>query len=293
MSNADHDPLVAQASDPYMTVYKSEFHKRSAPEAPNVRPPTQMGLSDQRFRDDTTYATEYSKKQPNPNTSLWSGGNNPHPSQAFMVWKYPTSKQRQPEEEAPAITNEQYDQVMRGKCQSTYQTDFLGFPQGYRPPEAAGSLLRDPAEEVPYTLDSLQRYSYRQPNQADALRIGTTRYSHSGADRHRLLVGGAPSISQVQLSAKHSTTYERHYNETAPPTSHAPKFPEKSGRSVKGKDADMVAKLYADSRSDVENMDKRYAEPSGTLTGDLVRQSPGKIPEPRWVTTPVPAPLPS
>ena len=49
-----------------------------------------------------------------------------------MVWKLGSNPaQEQPGSEwAAPISNELLDQVMRGKLRSTYQSDFLGVPQG-------------------------------------------------------------------------------------------------------------------------------------------------------------------
>lgn len=48
-----------------------------------------------------------------------------------MVWKYPTVQNaRQMKNEAPELSNEKFDRVMRGKSKSTYQVDYKGLPPG-------------------------------------------------------------------------------------------------------------------------------------------------------------------
>lgn len=59
---------------------------------------------------------------------------------------------------------------------------------GYMPAEFA-NVASDWRSNVPYTLDSNQRISYQQPNQAPTLSNNTDRFGHSANDRHRLLVG--------------------------------------------------------------------------------------------------------
>lgn len=51
-----------------------------------------------------------------------------------MVWKYPTRRATNGTEahagEAPTLTNDEFDKVMRGKTKSIYQTDYKGAPPG-------------------------------------------------------------------------------------------------------------------------------------------------------------------
>ena len=49
-----------------------------------------------------------------------------------MVWRFPQKPtgEKRDSQWASTVTDEMMDKVSRGMCTSTYQTDYLGLPQG-------------------------------------------------------------------------------------------------------------------------------------------------------------------
>lgn len=79
------------------------------------------------------------------------------------MWKFPRRMQFEAQTGSyPAdLTNEKFDEVMRGKLKSTYQQDFLGLPQGYSIKSAFTEPMNDPKSKAKYTLDSTSRETYQ------------------------------------------------------------------------------------------------------------------------------------
>ncbi|XP_067944381.1 uncharacterized protein [Watersipora subatra] len=302
---------VKAAFNPYQTSYKHEYYRKDEPEEMVVRPPSHIKLDNSALRDETTYNKEYTGQRTTPNGRLWSGGNNPHPSEAFMVWKYPTRREVSGTEghagQAPVLTNDAFDKVMRGRCNSIYQTDYKGLPPGHLPSELANVPL-DWKSSVPYTIDSAQRISYQTPNQPRALSNKTDRFGHSGHDRHKLLLGIAPNASKRIRTVKSNTTYDRHYNETAPLVVQeaAVHFPTHARTVVKGKGPDELAAIYEDlkrshfprharSQSSINRIQGYTNMVPVTPDSGIPRVSPGTgirpIPSANFVITPVPEPI--
>ncbi|XP_067663810.1 testis-expressed protein 26-like isoform X2 [Haliotis asinina] len=210
---------------PYKTTYKREYIKRRDPEVRALRPMTSQAYTNAYSLSgpvgNTTYHMEYSVKSEQQQEPVRSGSasgnrkNNPHPSNAFMVWRFPSNKNPVPDVTpwAEEVTNEKLNQVHKRLCSSTYQTDYLGIPQGFQV-RSAYNLPGDWRENIPYTLDSVQRYSYQGAAPQNELRVPTTRY---GSNKKKQLAanGGIPTANQYLNSIKSRTTYDRHYNENA------------------------------------------------------------------------------
>ncbi|XP_046562188.1 testis-expressed protein 26-like isoform X1 [Haliotis rubra] len=212
---------------PYKTTYKREYIKRRDPEVRALRPMTSQAYTNAYSLSgpvgNTTYHMEYNAKSELQQEPVRSGSasgnrkNNPHPSNAFMVWRFPSNKNPVPDVTpwAEEVTNEKLNQVHKRLCSSTYQTDYLGIPQGFQV-RSAYNLPGDWRENIPYTLDSVQRYSYQGAAPQNELRVPTTRY---GSNKKKQLAanGGIPTANQYLNSIKSRTTYDRHYNENAGP----------------------------------------------------------------------------
>ncbi|CAH1778395.1 unnamed protein product [Owenia fusiformis] len=212
----------AEFLNPYQTTYHKEYFERDTQPADAERPGSSQGFTASYGLSepigDTTYGTEFSDKgymkpeQIRTGSSSGHRKNNPHPLKAFMVWKFPKGiKGEQPNSEwATQLTDEMMDKVCRGKTKSTYQSDFMGIPQGFQVKEAF-DVKDDWRSNVPYTLDSCKRWSYQKPNQQAILKENTTRY---GCNKNKTIpvAGTVPTVSMRQLHLKKSTTYEREYN---------------------------------------------------------------------------------
>lgn len=206
---------------PYQTSYNRDYPLKKPLDTVAVRPMTSQGFLPQKDSPVTNYSEEFKKKNQRPITPLRPGSasgnrvNRPHPPQSFLVWKFP---QRSADEQPQArwseeLTNDMINQVHRRLCQSTYQTDYMGLPQGFQV-KSAYQLPPDWKENIPYSLDSIQRYCYQNHAQPPELTLPSTRY---GSNRKKQLPasGTIPTASARQMHIRSRTTYDRHYNDNA------------------------------------------------------------------------------
>ncbi|CAC5361004.1 unnamed protein product [Mytilus coruscus] len=169
-------------SNPYVTSYTRDYPMKEQPFTGATRPMTSHGFRNGPIGD-TTYAEEYKDKPNRPASPIRSGSasgqrnNNPHPLQAFMVWRFPTKTMAEPKPSpwSEELTDDKINQVHKRLCQSTYQTDYLGIPQGFQL-KSAYTLPPDWKADIPYTLDSVARYSYQNPTQPEQLKLPISRY---------------------------------------------------------------------------------------------------------------------
>ncbi|KAL5011376.1 hypothetical protein ScPMuIL_009927 [Solemya velum] len=213
--------LIPDLTNPYGTSYQRDFPQKQLSETKAVRPMTSQGFVPDISDQGTTYGTEFNTKQMAPAVPIRSGtasgdrNNKPHPLQSFLIWRFP-SKAREEHTKCPwseELTDEKMAQVSKRLCQSTYQCDYLGIPQGCQVKSAFGET-NDWKERVPYTLDSVQRYSYQAPVPPKPLRNATTRYA-CNKKKNIPADGTIPTASARYMHIKPRTTYDRHYNDKA------------------------------------------------------------------------------
>ncbi|KAK3100727.1 hypothetical protein FSP39_024323 [Pinctada imbricata] len=211
--------------NPYQTTYTRDYPLKAQNSTVAYRPMTSQGFvaSHDLGGDigDTTYDQQYHDKPIRPATPKRSGSssgnrnNKPHPLESFMVWKFP-SKALPEDQKSPwseELTDDMINQVHKRLCSSTYQTDYLGIPQGFQV-KSAYNLPPDWKADIPYTLDSVARYSYQRPNQQTELKLPTNRYG-SNTKKQYAVTGTIPTASARYNHIKQRTTYDRHYNDNA------------------------------------------------------------------------------
>merc|ERR1712178_53188 len=163
------------------------------------------------------YESEFYQKLKRKTTPIRTGSasgnrrNNPHPLESFLNWKLPPKPhaERYGSEWAGDLTDEILDAVCRGKIRSTYQQDFLGFPQGFQP-QAPVKLPVDWKSKVGYSLDSSMRRCYQRPSQQYELKGNTSRY---GCNKFKAVPahGVVPTVSSRQMHLKNRTSYDMDY----------------------------------------------------------------------------------
>ncbi|XP_060551358.1 testis-expressed protein 26-like isoform X2 [Ruditapes philippinarum] len=219
MLGADHSKNFLS---PYQTSYNRDYPLKQPIDTVALRPMTSQGFAPQMGPGpDTHYETEFKNKPARPVTPLRPGSssgnraNNPHPPQSFLVWKFPRGGWRNTEggRWSEELTDDKIKQVHKRLCQSTYQTDFLGSPQGFDL-KSAYSLPPDWKENVPYTLDSVQRYCYQNQTNPESLQVPTNRYG-SNTKKHIPASGTIPTASHRHKHIRNRTTYDRHYNDNS------------------------------------------------------------------------------
>nr|XP_022327637.1 testis-expressed protein 26-like [Crassostrea virginica] len=211
--------------DPYQTSYTRDYPVKDPKETIAHRPQSSQGFAASHPLEgpvgETHYTEEFYQKPNRPATPIRSGtasgsrSNKPHPLESFMVWRFP-SKAKPEQDSSPwseQVTDEMIGQVHKRLCQSTYQSDYLGIPQGFQV-KRAFTLPPDWKANVPYTLDSVARYSYQKPNPQEELQVPITRY---GSNRKKAVAatGTIPTASSRFYHIKGRTTYDRHYNDNA------------------------------------------------------------------------------
>ncbi|XP_035682248.1 testis-expressed protein 26-like isoform X1 [Branchiostoma floridae] len=207
----------------YITTNQREYQYRPGSALDNTRPGTTKHSYITPYQlpekiGHTTYHDQYyskghHKREPiRSGTSSGNRKNNPHPFQSFMVWKFPRHEKplKEGSQWGTELTDDIMDQVIKDQTKSTYQSDYLGIPQGFQVGNAVDAPL-DWKSQVPYSLDSFMRYTYRRPVQEPQLKENTTRY---GCNSKKMVPahGIAPNASQLQNHLKGRTTYQREYN---------------------------------------------------------------------------------
>jgi len=154
-------------------------------------------------------------------TSSGSRSNNPHPDQAFMIWRYCNKRDSSSEDcGAPAanrnyrkLTDDVLDEIVRDNFRSTYDQDFLGIPQGFQMKDAIAAPV-DWRDQVPKPADTSSRRTYQIPVQHSSHKLPTSRY-----DCNKLYVkpavGIVPTVIKQhvinQNNIKEKTVYKEEY----------------------------------------------------------------------------------
>lgn len=218
-------PDILHVSGPYETTYQREFVQRAHPSIIASRPKTSNCYGEPETVPQrplvSDYQAEYYAKDQSPASPIRVGSssgnraNKPHPPKSFMMWKFPSKAYPTSSPWSDELTNEKLNQVNKRLCRSTYQTDFLGIPQGFQVRSAYGNLPSDWKENVPYTFDSTQRENYRMPQQQPEHLLPQNRYG-CNKKKHLAVNGVIPTANTRLLDIRTRTTYDRHYNDQAP-----------------------------------------------------------------------------
>jgi hypothetical protein len=127
-----------------------------------------------------------------------------------MVWRFPKHLPKDQQVYPGEITDQMMEEILRDKCKSTYQSDFVGVPQGYQMQSAFEKYV-DWREKIPFSLSSSMRFSYQYPKQQEILRGNNTRYG-CNKGMHLKASGIVPLSSTHQKHLRRHTTYDRFFN---------------------------------------------------------------------------------
>ncbi|XP_071847432.1 uncharacterized protein [Apostichopus japonicus] len=168
-----------------------------------------------------TYRSEYYNKgycRPDTIRSGTASGqrrNNPHPFKSFIVWRLPKNVPENQKTYPTLLTDQMMEEVLRDKCQSTYDSDYLGIPKGFQM-TSAFDKYSDFKEDTPYSLDSSMRFSYQYPKQQNILSGPTTRFG-CNKTKHVPTTGIVPTTSRYQMHLHKLTTYDHFFNNQMKP----------------------------------------------------------------------------
>ncbi|XP_078371538.1 uncharacterized protein LOC144655195 isoform X2 [Oculina patagonica] len=199
----------------YMTTNKREFGGNFGPPAGNARPSTSKIFPSRDNRNLSTYQTDFNDKNVRKAGAIRIGSafgnrrNNPHPSEAFMIWKFPS---RLPSVDLEEINPETWQEVAQDQIKSTYQSDFTGIPQGVNISTVFEGDLVPTLYKPPHTLDSTTRYTYQTPAVKSELAGNLTRFG-CNKNKYKPAVGAVPTVSynSPQMHLYGRTHYSRDY----------------------------------------------------------------------------------
>ncbi|XP_071485747.1 uncharacterized protein [Diadema antillarum] len=213
-----------------MTSYRRDFPEKSFEYVPTARPNTTNTAYRTSFDPrgpigPTHYGDYYNDKgynraEPYLRTGSASGArkNNPHPFESFMVWKLPKDALHDHQKLYPhPLTDQMMEEILRDKSLSTYQTDYLGIPQGYQVRTALEGYV-DWREKVPYSHESTSRAIYQAPGprQQRELSNNTTRFG-CNKNIHRPATGIVPNTMRHEMHLRKATSYDHFYNKPFKP----------------------------------------------------------------------------
>lgn len=221
-STQERAHLVHKPSYNYQTTYKCEYTPPKSDEVRAWRPRSTKhsyaashklsGNIGETTYNETYIAQDQRKGQVEQQAHEFTR-NIPHPDQNFMVWRFPrkspkvnstTLSKKFPE----GLTYEMMEKIIRGKCRSTYSSDYNGIPQGFDV-STAFKLPPDWRDEVPYTLNSSTRHAYQMPPKT-AIPENITRFG-CNKKKHLWAVGAIPEASTPYFHLRPRTTYDREF----------------------------------------------------------------------------------
>ncbi|XP_058600584.1 testis-expressed protein 26-like isoform X2 [Onychostoma macrolepis] len=215
MANYD----VNRRWEPYETSHKRDFIYRPISSIPTLRPKTSGNIYRNSYTlDDPVGSTAYNEDfcwKPVSKTacirSATASGNrrnNPHPSQAFIVWRHSADQMKCFSGRSPLqhpLTEKEIQKALSAQYRSTYRTDFLGLPQAFNRSHAVHN----------YTQTEM-RHNYCPPKLKLELLGNNSRYGcnklHGVAAR-----GIVPTVIHSHINnlenSKLETTYNKHFGE--------------------------------------------------------------------------------
>ncbi|XP_073673412.1 testis-expressed protein 26 [Garra rufa] len=224
MSNYD----VNRRWEAFETSHKRDFIYRPISSIPTLRPKTSGKI----FRNsyslgDPVGATAYSEDfcwKPVSKTacirSATASGNrrnNPHPSQAFMIWRHSADQMQSFDGSSHlqrSLTEKEIQKALSAQYRSTYRTDFLGLPQGIMKNHAIFTPFLTRSHAVHYYTQTEMRHNYRPPKTKLELLGNNSRYGcnklHGVAAR-----GIVPTVIYSHINNQENsileTTYNKHF----------------------------------------------------------------------------------
>ncbi|XP_043114331.1 testis-expressed protein 26-like [Puntigrus tetrazona] len=220
MANYD----VNRRWDAYETSHKRDFIYRPISSIPVLRPKTSGNIYRNSYAlDDPVGSTAYSEDfcwKPASKTacirSATASGNrrnNPHPSQAFMVWRHSADQMKCFSGSSPlqhALTEKEIQKALSAQYRSTYRTDFLGLPQGIMKNHAIFTAFNR-SHAVHYCTQTEMRHNYCPPKLKLELLGNNSRYGcnklHGVAAR-----GIVPTVIHSHINNQENSQLETTYN---------------------------------------------------------------------------------
>ncbi|XP_076816528.1 uncharacterized protein LOC143462296 isoform X2 [Clavelina lepadiformis] len=217
-------------NDPYQTTHELDFAGYPAGlYAEAIRPMSSKGFTAPYKVSDPVGATTCEdnfawktapKVQPiRSGTSSGNRNNNPHPQDAFMVWRLPR-KTAEGMTAAPAkhlgyreLKDSVLEQILKDQMKTTYQDDFLGIPQGFQIKDSIDAPV-DWKLSIPRPAVTTVRRTYPLPEQQPELKGNTSRY---GCNKNKGIaaLGAVPTVTKDHVKnqelVKGKTSYESEF----------------------------------------------------------------------------------
>jgi len=221
-SSKPREEFMSYTRDPkqfYLTTHKKDYTGAQGRPAGNARPRTSRIYPSRDDGGRSTYQSEYCGKFIPKGDSIRTGSasgnrrNNPHPSEAFMNWKFPS---RLPPVDSFEST-EAMEQVAQDHLKSTYQSDYTGIPQGVQMQHVFEGHLAPKLDKPPYTLDSTVRYDFQVPVLKPEFAGNMTRYG-CNKNKYRPAVGAVPTVcyNSPHMHLAGRTSYSKDYVDKFP-----------------------------------------------------------------------------
>ncbi|XP_068719087.1 uncharacterized protein [Montipora capricornis] len=200
----------------YMTTNQREYGGTFGYPAGNARPSSSKIFPSRSNNNPTSYRTDFNQKYVGKTKPIRAGTasgsrrNNPHPSEAFMIWKFPS---RLPLVFTNEKSPEAMSEVFKDQIKSTYQFDYTGIPQGVNISTAFAGGVVPSVYKPPYTLDSTARCSYQAPVVKSELSENLSSRFGCNKKAYKRAVGAVPTVlynsPQMHLHGKseYSTEY--------------------------------------------------------------------------------------
>ncbi|KAK2846748.1 hypothetical protein Q5P01_009747 [Channa striata] len=141
--------------------------------------------------------------------------NNPHPSQAFMMWRLPRDATRSPEyvtfpRKCPP-SEEEIRKALTAQYHSTYRCDFMGRPQG---PDHMNNAERrldalHSRRHMSVCTDTEMRDNYRQPQERPELLGKLCHHTEPSVACHGIVPTVVQRHIRTQQKRSDVTTYDR------------------------------------------------------------------------------------
>uniref|UniRef100_A0A8C1WA61 Testis-expressed protein 26 n=1 Tax=Cyprinus carpio TaxID=7962 RepID=A0A8C1WA61_CYPCA len=208
----------------YETSHKRDFIYRPISSIPSLRPKTSGNIYRNSYTlDDPVGATAYSEdfcwKPVSKTTCIRSATasgnrrNNPHPSQAFMIWRHSADQMKHFGGSSPLqhpLTEKEIQKALSAQYRSTYRTDFLGVPQGIMKKHGVFTPFNH-SHAVHYYTQTEMRHNYHPPKLKLELLGNNSRYGcnklHGVAAR-----GIVPTVIHSHINNQENNKLETTYN---------------------------------------------------------------------------------
>lgn len=194
----------------YETSNKRDYKGTPGKPAPNARPATSTFYTSTEKTDNSGYKSPFPWKIVDnddcgrPGTASGQRKNNPHPKEAFMVWKFP-DKSKQSDEK---LKEDLMEELCRDKIRSTYQVDYEKEKR-----KINENIPKKDYHAPPHTLNTTVRVDYQSPSFIEILKGNTTRYG-CNQKRDKIASGAVPTVqhSASTMKTSYGTSYTNDFN---------------------------------------------------------------------------------